>query len=65
MPLTLLDVSGVPRIIAVCPKPNNELLTAAHFLGIDKLARIGGAPRIAGELSRGAGANGLGGRAVG
>jgi histidinol dehydrogenase len=41
------QVAGVPRIIAVCPKPNNELLTAANFLGIDKLARIGGAQAIA------------------
>ena len=41
------QVAGVPRIIAVCPKPNNELLAAANFLGIDKLARIGGAQAIA------------------
>src|SRR5437667_6784705 len=41
------QVAGVPRIIAVCPKPNNELLASANFLGIDKLARIGGAQAIA------------------
>jgi histidinol dehydrogenase len=40
-------VASVPSIIAVCPKPNNELLAAANFLGIDKLARIGGAQAIA------------------
>jgi histidinol dehydrogenase len=41
------QVASVPSIIAVCPKPNNELLAAANFLGIDKLARIGGAQAIA------------------
>src|SRR5438132_11258603 len=41
-------VAGVPRIVAVCPKPNNELLAAANFLGIQDLARIGGAQAIAG-----------------
>jgi histidinol dehydrogenase len=41
------QVAGVPRIIAVCPKPNNELLAAANFLGIRELARIGGAQAIA------------------
>ena len=41
------QVAGVPRIIAVCPKPNNELLTAANFLGIKEIARIGGAQAIA------------------
>jgi len=41
------QVVSVPSIIAVCPKPNNELLAAANFLGIDKLARIGGAQAIA------------------
>jgi histidinol dehydrogenase len=42
------EVAGVPRIIAVCPKPNNELLAAANFLGIREVARIGGAQAIAG-----------------
>jgi len=41
------QVAGVPRIIAVCSKPNNELLAAANFLGIRELARIGGAQAIA------------------
>jgi histidinol dehydrogenase len=41
------QTAGVPRIIAVCPKPNNELLAAANFLGIEEIARIGGAQSIA------------------
>jgi histidinol dehydrogenase len=40
------QVAGVPRIVAVCPKPNNELLAAAHFLGVKEIARIGGAQAI-------------------
>jgi histidinol dehydrogenase len=42
------QVAGVPRIVAVCPKPNNELLAAAYFLGVKEIARIGGAQAIAG-----------------
>ena len=40
-------VAGVPNIVAVCPKPNPELLTAAGILGITRIARIGGAQAIA------------------
>ena len=40
-------VAGVPNIIAVCPKPNSELLAAAGILGIRRIARIGGAQAIA------------------
>ena len=40
-------VAGVPNIVAVCPKPNPELLTAARLLGIERIARIGGAQAIA------------------
>lgn len=40
-------VAGVKRIVAVCPKPNAELLAAAHILGVTHLARIGGAQAIA------------------
>jgi len=40
-------VAGVSRIIAVCPKPNPELLAAAGFLGITEIVRIGGAQAIA------------------
>jgi histidinol dehydrogenase len=41
------QVAKVPRIIAVCPRPNNELLAAANFLGLTEVARIGGAQAIA------------------
>jgi histidinol dehydrogenase len=41
------QVAGVPRMIAVCPRPNNELLSAANFLGITEIARIGGPQAIA------------------
>jgi len=40
-------VAGVPSIVAVCPKPNPELLAAAGILGIERIARIGGAQAIA------------------
>src|SRR5882762_3836819 len=41
------QVARVAHILAVCPKPNNELLAAANFLGLHKIARIGGAQAIA------------------
>jgi histidinol dehydrogenase len=41
------QVAGVNRIIAVCPKANDELLAAAELLGVTQLARIGGAQAIA------------------
>ena len=41
------QVTCVPRIIAVCPKPNPELLATASLLGIEEIARIGGAQAIA------------------
>ena len=41
------QVAGVHRIIAVCPKPNPELVAAAKILGIEEIARIGGAQAIA------------------
>ena len=40
-------VAGVPLIVAVCPRPNDELLAAAELLGITRLARVGGAQAIA------------------
>jgi histidinol dehydrogenase len=40
-------VAKVPRIIAVCPKPSNQLLAVASFLGISEIARMGGAQAIA------------------
>jgi len=41
------QVAGVPRILAVCPHPNNALLAAADMLGISEFARVGGAQAIA------------------
>jgi histidinol dehydrogenase len=41
------QVAGVRRIAAVCPRANDELLAAAHLLGVTHLARIGGAQAIA------------------
>lgn len=39
-------VARVPQIVAVCPRPNNELLAVANFLGLREIARIGGAQAI-------------------
>src|SRR6059036_2218750 len=41
------QVAGVPHIAAVCPRPNPELLATANLLGIEKIARVGGAQAIA------------------
>jgi histidinol dehydrogenase len=41
------QVAGVQRIVAVCPRPNVALLTAAKLLGIKEFARIGGAQAVA------------------
>lgn len=41
------QVAGVREIVAVCPRPNAELLAAADWLGIKRLARVGGAQAIA------------------
>jgi len=41
------QVARVQSIVAVCPRPNNELLAVANFLGITEIARIGGAQAIA------------------
>jgi histidinol dehydrogenase len=40
-------VAGVRRIVVVSPKPNEQLLAAAHILGVIRVARIGGAQAIA------------------
>lgn len=40
------QMAGVERIVAVCPKPNAELLAAANVLGIREIARTGGAQAI-------------------
>jgi histidinol dehydrogenase len=39
--------AGVSDIIVVCPNPSPELMATASFLGIAKIARIGGAQAIA------------------
>jgi histidinol dehydrogenase len=41
------QVAGVPRIVAVCARGNDEVFAAADLLGITHLARIGGAHAIA------------------
>jgi len=41
------QVAGVKKIIVVCPKPNAALLAAADFLGIPRVAQIGGVQAIA------------------
>jgi histidinol dehydrogenase len=41
------QVAGVTKIEVVCPHPNDALLAAADFLGISKIARMGGAQAIA------------------
>jgi histidinol dehydrogenase len=41
------QIAGVKHITVVCPKPNDELLAAAHLLGISHILRVGGAQAIA------------------
>jgi histidinol dehydrogenase len=40
-------VSGVPEIIAVCPRPDAAVLAAARAAGVTRLFRVGGAQAIA------------------
>src|SRR6202051_5141976 len=40
------QVAGVKRIVVACPKPSPELLAAAEILGVNEIARIGGAQAI-------------------
>ena len=53
LPSTLLmtaipaQVAGVPRVVAVSPKPAPETLAAAHMLGITEFYRLGGAHAVA------------------
>ena len=53
LPSTLLmtvipaQVAGVPRICVVSPRPAQETLAAAAFLGVNEFYRIGGAQAIA------------------
>jgi histidinol dehydrogenase len=39
-------VARVSRIVVVCPRPNAELLATAKLLGVNEIARIGGAQAI-------------------
>ncbi len=41
------QVAGAKRIVAVCSRPNNELLAAAGILGLSEIACIGGAQAVA------------------
>ena len=41
------QIAGAKRIVAVCSRPNNELLAAAGILGLSEIARIGGAQAVA------------------
>jgi histidinol dehydrogenase len=41
------QVAGAKRIVAVCSRPNHELLAAAGILGLSEVARIGGAQAVA------------------
>jgi histidinol dehydrogenase len=41
------QLAGVRRIVIVCARPNNELRATAGILGLNEVARIGGAQAIA------------------
>ncbi len=41
------QVAGVRRIVVACPKANPALLAAADLLGIEEIARMGGAQAVA------------------
>jgi histidinol dehydrogenase len=41
------QVAGAKRIVAVCSRPNKELLAVAGVLGLTEIARIGGAQAVA------------------
>ncbi len=40
------QVAGVRRIVVTCPRPNAALLAAAELLGVEEIARAGGAQAI-------------------
>jgi histidinol dehydrogenase len=40
------QVAGVKRIVVSCPKPSPALLAAAEILGVEEMARMGGAQAI-------------------
>jgi histidinol dehydrogenase len=41
------QIAGAKKIVVACPRPNNELLAAAGILGLNEVARIGGAQAVA------------------
>jgi histidinol dehydrogenase len=41
------QVAGVPNIRVVSPNPRNEVLAAAHMLGVREVYRVGGAQAVA------------------
>ncbi len=47
MTAILAQEAGVPQIVIASPKPTDEILGAAHFLGLTEVFRIGGAQAIA------------------
>jgi histidinol dehydrogenase len=47
MTAILAQAAGVPEIVVASPKPTDEILGAAHLLGIGKVFRMGGAHAIA------------------
>jgi histidinol dehydrogenase len=47
MTAVLAQAAGVPRIVVASPKPTDEILGAAHLLGLTDVYRLGGAHAIA------------------
>lgn len=47
MTAILAQAAGVPRIVIASPKPTDEILGAAHILGLSDVFRMGGAQAIA------------------
>ena len=47
MTAILAQAAGVPRIVIASPKPTDEILGAAHLLGLSDVFRMGGAQAIA------------------
>jgi histidinol dehydrogenase len=47
MSAILAQEAGVPNIVVASPKPTDEILGAAHMLGLHQVFRIGGAQAIA------------------
>ncbi len=47
MTAVLAQEAGVPNIVVASPKPTDEILGAAHLLGLQQVFRMGGAQAIA------------------